>query len=281
MSIKIKPFNFAWIYKGNIASIVWFMLKSMPCSLLSAVILKLAFISLQAISVWLVFMWFFGNVSAVIERLIPYVPSSYLYPVLSSAMFVSAALLSLASKKITLTAIKKILDELDCREDTSLTVGEYRGLAKFFVSAIDSFVPIVFIITVLMIWIFYYPITMPFFMVFIFIALFLLRYAIGRSVSVIRGGSAETKASRIDTFFKILILPQYVIFAIYCFVALCILLVSVLFKEYGLVKSKIDFLFILSIFAAMQFKSSVGLIIRMGAYYGAMKKALVYINRKI
>lgn len=269
------------ILKGNVFFLVRLLLKLNPVSIFFVLGLKASFILFQVSSIWVLVSWIGGSVVQVIQDFVGSPSSSYVYPAMSAFFLVFAAISAALSRYVGLKCVSKVeLCVNSVAKEGDVTVADYKNLTKLLLSMMDALIPSLFILVVVIIWGFIYPMIIPLICVLLVFLLQFFRRGVGVSAKKLKPLLSKVKA--VDyvhseqrlRFYSILMLPQYVIIAIYTLIAFFVLFLSVAVRSYldGGSIHDLGLLLIVSALALMQLKSFVTVLVRSGAYNSSAVK---------
>jgi len=242
-----------------------------------SLITKATFIGFQVLALWLTISWLSGTVLPSVKELLEFDDASIVYPVISGVLLFLASLASFVSRLIALQSINKLEDYIFGainRED--VLVSDYRNITKLLLALMDALIPLTLIIVVLIAWLVKLPELMPLLTLLVVLISLLLRvgarfsrtrfkYPVKRAKNIEYIGSDEHQK-----FYRILMLPQYLSLATYGLISVAMVGI-VISTQYMSVGGNVGLglLPIATALALLQFKSFVGLLVRLGVYSGS------------
>ncbi|MDI3323039.1 hypothetical protein QKW35_01505 [Pontibacterium granulatum] len=270
---------------SNVAYLVMLMVMQAPFRVLAAVLCKAAFIILQVSAIWIMIIWVRGSMLPLAQQIVGAEPGSLLYPILSGGLLIGAACSSCLARSLGLGGVKKV-EQLVMAETSGkqLHVGDYRNLAKLLLAVIDSFVPLAFIMLVILVWIYTVPALMLPLAGVLLIILFFFRQGARFSARYFKLSSERLDpesyvgSEEQQRFYRTLMLPQYITVGSYIFIAAALVAVVVSIKTLSAGDVELGLLPIASALAVVQFRSFVGLLVRFGAYSRNVSKIVALIR---
>lgn len=95
------------LYKSKLAPVLVSFVKSAPILVIASMGFRFLFIAMQVVSIWFIFGWVGGSVNQYVLNLIGLPATSYIYPCIGAAGFISSTVFSLFSKICALKATFK------------------------------------------------------------------------------------------------------------------------------------------------------------------------------
>jgi hypothetical protein len=248
------------------------MFRLAPVGVVGSVILKGVFILLQISAIWIMISWISGVMLPGVKGIVQLEVSSYIYPIISGCLLVLASLTAFCSKWLALKSIKRLEQHVaELTRGKDLLVSDYRNLSKLLLALIDSLVPFVFIFSVLFAWAVVVHELIPLFFISLVAVALLFRIGIRYSRGVFK---TTVKKVNIDDYFgsdehkkfhQILMVPHYISLTIFILISIAMVIVAISLRSSDNLIS-FGFLPVATALAILQFKSFVGLLVRIGVY---------------
>lgn len=243
-----------------------------PIGIISSVFLKGLFLLFQISAIWLMLSWISGTIMPEILDIVQHNVTSYLYPIFAGCILILGSFAAFFSKLFALNSIKKLEKHISqLTQGKDILVSDYRNVTKLMLVLIDSLVPFIFIISVLFVWTLKVNELVPLFFICTISLAFLfrtgIRYARGIFKAAVKKidkyeyfGSDEHKK-----FHQILMAPSYISLVIFILISIVMIVAAIWLSSSSNLIS-FGFLPIATAIAILQFKSFVGLIVRIGVY---------------
>jgi len=257
-----------------------------PFYVISAVGFKGLFLLFQISSIWIMVSWVNGTMLPVLKDIIQLDDSSYVYLAIGWLLLISSSVSSLLSRWLALRAVRKLEQHVGDRvESGALLVADYRNLTKVMLGVIDAVVPFIFITGVLVAWLILQPgLFFPIIVLVVFVA-FLFRKGVSFSAAKFKNKGTRVKpedylgSGQHKNFYQILMVSQYISLTVYVLIATGIVGVLVIIESLGRLHT-IGLLPVATAIALLQFKSFVGLLVRLGAYIESIVKTSAALESK-
>lgn len=269
------------LLKGNIFFMVRLLIKKNPFAVPSVILLKMMFILFQVSSIWLLISWIGGNVIPIAKNFLGVGSSSFIYPVISSCLFILSAVALAFSRYVGLQCIGNLeLFVSSIAGGDKVTISDYKSLTKLLLAIIDALTPLFFMLCVIIAWAIIYPLLIPFIFFLFVMMLLLVRKGVGFSAKKLKstlpkvGANEYIGSGQYVLFRSILMLPQYIIVVVYSAIAIFLIIFSVFIKNYfeeGSVHG-LSFLLVVTALAFLQMKSFVTVLVKLGAYNSSAAK---------
>ena len=263
---------------NSLLSLLKHIILKAPLYVITAVGFKGLFLLFQVSSIWIMVSWVNGTMLPVLKDIIQFNDSSYVYLAIGWFLLISASISSLLSRWLALRGVGKLEQYVGGRvEGSAILVADYRNLTKVMLGVIDAIVPFVFITGVLIAWLIIQPgLVFPIITLVILVG-FLFRKGVGFSAARFKNRGERVKpeeylgSSQHKNFYQILMVSQYISLTVYALIATGIVGVLVIIESLGSLHT-IGLLPVATAIALLQFKSFVGLLVRLGAYIGSVSK---------
>jgi len=270
----------------KVAVLVRLMLKLTPIQLFIALLLKACFISLQVAAIWLMISWVGGKPLPLVQTLVAHDPSSYIYLAISACALILASVFSFGARWVTLRCVKRAETYVFHRagKKGGLLASDFRNLSKFLMSIIDAFMPMAFIVSVVIAWIIVVPAALLPLAAVAFFIVFSFKKAVVFSERTFRPGKRVAAPQEYigsvehQKFYRILMVPQYISLVTYILIAVGMVIVLASVKQLETESFELGFLPVASALALLQFKSFAVLLVRYGAYYGNAAKVVALLR---
>jgi|GEM_PF-5014847 len=269
---------------NSLLSLLKHLLSKAPFYVISAVGFKGLFLLFQISSIWIMVSWVNGTMLPVLKGVIQLDDSSYVYLAVGWLLLISSSVSSLFSRWLALRAVRILEQHIGDRvESGALLVADYRNITKVMIGVIDAVVPFVFITGVLVAWLLLQPgLFFPIIVLVVFVA-FLFRKGVSFSAAKFKNKGTRVKpedylgSGQHKHFYQILMVSQYISLTMYSLIATGIVGVLVIIESLGRLHT-IGLLPVATAIALLQFKSFIGLLVRLGAYIGSVSKAATLIK---
>jgi hypothetical protein len=273
------------LYKGNLSYLYFLLLRLAPLRLIWVFLFKVLFILFQVSAISLIVSWYRGHIPDLLVTWIAVPTESNVYPGVSASLLVFASFCSLLARKLSLSSILKVEKYIEERIGETLKPSTYKSIVKVLLSMIDLLVPLVFIAAVSIVWLVLYPVSLVPVLFFVFIFVLVMKRTALISIGVMKKDGGRSDAEYIssgehDKFFRILMLPQYLNFAIYLLMAALIFVLAVFIKNYFVYSHQLMILSIVTALAVLRLKSFLGIIVRIGAYYRSIADTVKLLKQK-
>jgi len=245
---------------------------------------RFLFIAMQVLSIWFIFGWVGGSVNGHVLGIIGLPASSYVYPCIGAAGFIASTVFSLLSKICALKATLKFEQVVVLKSialEAIVTKGDLKNIVKLLISVLDIVVPLGLIFAVSVLWVIITPYTLILLVFFLFSGVWFLKKGVGFSAKRYK---PVTVRNKLDSylgseehlgFYKILLLPNYIMLVLIAVIAVSIVLSIIATKIYfDLYGASVGHMAILTGVALLQIKSFNSIILRAGAY----NKSITVIN---
>jgi len=274
------------LFDTKVVVLVKLMLRLTPLQLFFSLFLKASFILLQISAIWIMVSWIGGKVLPRVQEVVGLDSSSYIYLAIAACALILASACSFGAKLVSLHCVKKaeIYVSQLAGKSAGLLASDFRNLSKFLMSIIDAFMPLTFIVSVVIAWIVVVPAALlPLTVVAIFIV-FCFKKAVGFSAKTFRRGKREAATQEYigsvehQQFYRILMVPHYISLATYSLIAVGMVIVLIAIKRFTIEHLELGLLPIASALALLQFKSFAVLLVRYGAYYSNTTKVVEFLR---
>lgn len=264
------------LYKSKLAPVLVSFVKSAPILILSSMGFRFLFIVLQVASIWFIFGWVGGHVNQHILNLVELSVDSYIYPCIGALGFIGSTIFSLFSKICALKAtfrFERSIVEQNVNLNVVMTTGDLKNIVKLMISILDVMVPLGLIVAVSAIWVFITPYMLILILFMLFLGVWSLKKGVGFSAKRYRPISTRNKLDSYVgseehlSFYKILILPNYITLVLMTIIAVAIVASLVATKLYFASHGgQVGYMAILTGVAFLQMRSFSSIILRAGAY---------------
>ena len=248
------------------------MFRLAPLGIIASFFLKGLFMLFQVSAIWILISWISGTMMPEIIDVVQLNVTSYLYPIFAGCLLTLASIFAFFSKWFALKSIKKLERHVvNLASGKEVSVSDFRNISKLMLAVIDSLVPFIFILCVLIAWSTKVYELLPLFFIVLLSLAFLFRVGIRYARRIFK--TTIEKADKYEyfdseehkKFHKILMIPHYIALVIFILISIAMVIASIWVSSSDNLIS-FGFLPIATAIAILQFKSFVGLIVRIGVY---------------